>query len=151
MSIVAESIAELLERDLNRLSNEIEAYKNEENLWLVDGEITNSAGNLALHLCGNLQHFIGAVIGKSGYERNREFEFSGKDVPREELLKSVETTKQIVNQTLLRIPESTLNYPYPIRVFGDKDMSTVFFLVHLQGHLNYHLGQINYHRRLLDK
>ncbi|PIQ50058.1 MAG: DinB superfamily protein [Cytophagales bacterium CG12_big_fil_rev_8_21_14_0_65_40_12] len=151
MSIVAESIAELLERDLNRLSNEIEAYKNEENLWLVDGEITNSAGNLALHLCGNLQHFIGAVIGKSGYERNREFEFSGKDVPREALLKDIETTKDIVHQTLLRIPESTLNYPYPIRVFGDKDMSTVFFLVHLQGHLNYHLGQINYHRRLLDK
>lgn len=151
MSIVAESIAELLERDLNRLSNEIEAYKSEKNLWLVEGEITNSAGNLALHLCGNLQHFIGAVIGKSGYERNREFEFSGKDVPREELLKSIETTKDIVHQTLLRIPESTLNYPYPIRVFGDKDMSTVFFLVHLQGHLNYHLGQINYHRRLLDK
>lgn len=151
MSIVAESIAELLERDLNRLSNEIEAYKSEKNLWLVEGEITNSAGNLALHLCGNLQHFIGAVIGKSGYERNREFEFSGKDVPREELLKSIEITKDIVHQTLLRIPESTLNYPYPIRVFGDKDMSTVFFLVHLQGHLNYHLGQINYHRRLLDK
>uniref|UniRef100_UPI00404757FB DUF1572 family protein n=1 Tax=Roseivirga sp. TaxID=1964215 RepID=UPI00404757FB len=151
MSIVAESIAELLERDLNRLSKELEAYKNEKNLWLVEGEITNSAGNLALHLCGNLQHFIGAVIGKSGYERNREFEFSGKDVPRETLLKDIETTKDIVHQTLLRIPESTLNYPYPIRVFGDKDMSTVFFLVHLQGHLNYHLGQINYHRRLLDK
>jgi hypothetical protein len=151
MSIVAQSIAELLDRDLDRLSNEIQAYTNEENIWLVNGEITNSAGNLALHLCGNLQHFIGAVIGKSGYERNREFEFSGKDVPKEELLKLVDTTKHIINQTLLRIPESTLNYPYPIRVFGDKDMSTVFFLVHLQGHLNYHLGQINYHRRLLDK
>ncbi|MFT7381164.1 MAG: hypothetical protein ACI9Z3_001048 [Roseivirga sp.] len=151
MSMVAQSIAELLERDLDRLSNEIEAYKAEENLWLVNGEITNSAGNLALHLCGNLQYFIGAVIGKSGYERNREFEFSGKNVPIEELLNSIVTTKRIVKQTLQRIPESTLNYPYPIRVFGDKDMSTVFFLIHLQGHLNYHLGQINYHRRLLDK
>ena len=151
MGIVAVLNAELPEGALDRLSNEIEAYKSEKNLWLVNGEITNSAGNLALHLCGNLQHFIGAVIGKSGYERNREFEFSGKNIPREELLNSIVATKRIIKQTLQRIPESTLNYPYPIRVFGDKDMSTVFFLVHLQGHLNYHLGQINYHRRLLDK
>lgn len=151
MSIVALSVSELLERDLNRLSTEIEAYSNEANLWLIDKEITNSAGNLTLHLCGNLQHFIGGIIGKSGYERDREFEFNGKDVPREELLNSIKETKRIIKQTLQRIPESTLNYPYPIRVFGDKDMSTVFFLMHLQGHLNYHLGQINYHRRLLDK
>lgn len=151
MSITALSVSELVERDLNRLTNEIELYTNEKNLWLVEGNIANSAGNLVLHLCGNLQHFIGAILGKSGYQRNREFEFAGKDVSKAELLEMVKSTKKVVAETLQRLPESSLNYPYPIRVFGDKDMSTVFFLIHLQGHLNYHLGQINYHRRLLDQ
>jgi hypothetical protein len=151
MSIAALSLAKLIERDLNRLSAEINSYKNEEVIWLAEGEINNSAGNLTLHLCGNLQHFIGAIIGKSGYVRDRESEFSVKNIPKAEVLEAIESTKAIVNQTLQRIPESTLNYPYPVRVFDGKDMSTLFFLIHLQGHLNYHLGQINYHRRLLDK
>jgi uncharacterized damage-inducible protein DinB len=151
MSIAALSIAELIERDLDRLSTEIESYKSEEVIWQVQAGITNSAGNLALHLCGNLQHFIGAVIGKSGYVRDREFEFNGKHVPKAEMLDSIKATKAIVKQTLHGITESTLNGPYPVKVFGDKEMSTLFFLMHLQGHLNYHLGQINYHRRLLDQ
>ncbi len=151
MSFASQSISELILRDLDRLSSEIEAYAQEENLWIVEGEITNSAGNLALHLCGNLQHFIGAVLGKSGYERNRDFEFAGKHVPRAELLEEIQKTKTAVSDTLLRVTESVLNYPYPLRVFNNKEMSTLFFLIHLQGHLNYHLGQVNYHRRLLDK
>ncbi|MFT6971647.1 MAG: hypothetical protein ACJAXX_002221, partial [Roseivirga sp.] len=100
MSIAALSLAELIERDLNRLSAEIDSYKNEEVIWLAEGEITNSAGNLTLHLCGNLQHFIGAIIGKSGYVRDRESEFSVKNIPKAEVLEAIESTKAIVNQTL---------------------------------------------------
>tara|TARA_A100000171_G_C2112220_1_gene135685 strand:+ start:689 stop:1144 length:456 start_codon:yes stop_codon:yes gene_type:complete len=151
MSIAAQSISELINRDLDRLSNEVEAYSKEENLWITEGEITNTAGNLTLHLCGNLQHFIGAVLGKTGYERNRDFEFAAKNISRAELLGSIQETKTAVRDTLQRLPESVLNYPYPLRVFNNKEMSTLFFLIHLQGHLNYHLGQINYHRRILDK
>ena len=152
MSFASQSISALILRDLDRLSAEIETYAKEDNLWIVEGDIINSAGNLSLHICGNLQHFIGAVLGKSGYERNRHFEFTGKNVPREKLLKEIQTTKTVVSDTLLlRITESVLNYPYPLRVFNGKEMSTLFFLIHLQGHLNYHLGQINCHRRLLDK
>ncbi|KYG79895.1 DinB superfamily protein [Roseivirga seohaensis] len=151
MSIAAQSISELINRDLDRLSNEVEAYSKEENLWITEGEITNTAGNLTLHLCGNLQHFIGTVLGKTGYERNRDFEFAAKNISRAELLGSIQETKTAVRDTLQRLPESVLNYPYPLRVFNNKEMSTLFFLIHLQGHLNYHLGQINYHRRILDK
>ncbi|WP_421976532.1 DinB family protein [Roseivirga seohaensis] len=151
MSIAAQSISELINRDLDRLANEVEAYSKEENLWITEGEITNTAGNLTLHLCGNLQHFIGAVLGKTGYERNRDFEFAAKNISRAELLGSIQETKTAVRDTLQRLPESVLNYPYPLRVFNNKEMSTLFFLIHLQGHLNYHLGQINYHRRILDK
>ena len=151
MSIAAQSISELINRDLDRLANEVEAYSKEENLWITEGEITNTAGNLTLHLCGNLQHFIGAVLGKTGYERNRDFEFAAKNISRAELLGSIQKTKTAVRDTLQRLPESVLNYPYPLRVFNNKEMSTLFFLIHLQGHLNYHLGQINYHRRILDK
>jgi|TARA_R110000796_G_scaffold71409_5_gene162224 uncharacterized damage-inducible protein DinB len=151
MSIAAQSISELINRDLDRLSIEVETYSKEENLWITEGEITNTAGNLVLHLCGNLQHFIGAVLGKTGYERNRDFEFAGKNVSRAELLGSIQETKTAVTETLQRLPESVLNYPYPQRLFNNKEMSTLFFLIHLQGHLNYHLGQINYHRRILDK
>ncbi|MDZ7624548.1 MAG: DinB family protein [Ignavibacteriaceae bacterium] len=111
--------------------------------------VKNSAGNLCLHLCGNLQHFIGAVLGNSGYIRNRDAEFSKKNVPIRELVAEIELTAKVVEKALKNLPEEILEKTYPINVFG-YEMTTEYFLTHLTTHLNYHLGQINYHRRLLD-
>lgn len=150
MSNILESLSELFKRDLDRLLTEVKAYKKEENLWLLDGEIANTAGNLALHLCGNLRHFIGAILGGSSYIRQRDDEFNLKDVKRSELVSQIKETKKSVAETLAELSESKLDEIYPVNVFG-KDMTTAHFLIHLESHLNYHLGQINYHRRLLDK
>jgi len=139
----------LFDRDLNRLSKEIENYEDEKNLWTTSGQITNSAGNLALHLIGNLKHFIGKEIGGYEYQRNREFEFAGKDVPRYELLEEIKSCKNQVIVSLEGMDDSLLSENYPLEVFGHQ-MDHYFFLLHLYGHLNYHLGQINYHRRFLD-
>jgi uncharacterized damage-inducible protein DinB len=139
----------LFQRDLNRLKQEIEQYKDEPVIWRTDKDIKNSAGNLTLHLIGNLNHFIGAALGKTGYVRNREQEFSLKDVPRSELLAKIEETATMIEKVLTHLPEAVLQEEYPVIVF-DKKTSTQFMLVHLVTHLNYHLGQINYHRRLLD-
>lgn len=149
-NIFIESVLEFLHRDLSKLSQEINSYQSETNLWSIEGEIKNSAGNLTLHLCGNLQHFIGTVLGKTKYIRNREAEFSTKGLSKKSLLKEIETTLHSVSQTLSSFDSATLNQIYPIEVFG-KPMTTGYFLIHLAGHLNYHLGQVNYHRRLLDK
>jgi len=143
-----ENLIKLFERDLEKLKIEISSFKDEKKLWEISGDIKNSAGNLCLHLCGNLQHFIGAVIGNSGYVRNRDAEFSIKYLPQNELLKEIETTANIVEKTLSEINEEKLQEIYPVNLFGE--MKTEFFLVHLTTHLNYHLGQINYLRRLLD-
>jgi len=145
-----EILSKLFERDLKKLKTEITSYKEENKLWDVAGEIKNSAGNLCLHLLGNLQHYIGAVLGNSGYERNREAEFKSKNVPIEEMLKKIDKTVTIIKKTLSELEEKKLKEIYPINVFGE-EMSTGYFLTHLVTHLNYHLGQINYHRRLLDK
>lgn len=83
--MITESLRSLYSRDLNKLKTEIEAYQNEENLWKTDKNIANSAGNLTLHLVGNLNHFIGAQLGNTGYIRHRELEFSLKDIPQAEL------------------------------------------------------------------
>jgi uncharacterized damage-inducible protein DinB len=139
----------LFERDLNALAEELKAFKNEENLWLSPKEINNSAGNLCLHLCGNLQHFIGATLGNTGYVRDRAYELNADNIPISSLLKEVEQTKNSLKSTLLKIPKNELENEYPIAVF-DQKMSTLYFLTHLHGHLTYHLGQISYHRRLLD-
>jgi len=144
------ALKELFARDLDRLAKEISAYKIESNLWLVDQDILNSAGNLCYHLIGNLKTFIGANLGNTGYVRDRPSEFNSKNIPREELLKGVEEVKVLVEKVLLELSDETLEKEYPVVVF-DKPMNTTFFLVHLAGHLNYHLGQVNYHRRLLDK
>lgn len=144
-----ETISKLFQRDLEKLKTEITSYKKPSNLWKVSGDIKNSAGNLCLHVLGNLQHFIGAVLGNSGYKRKRDFEFSRKDVPLAEILNEIDQTIVIVEKTLKDLSENKLNEIYPINVF-DYEMSTGFFLLHLTTHLNYHLGQINYHRRLLD-
>ena len=145
-----EVIRTLFNRDLNKLKSEIEAYQDESRLWLSSGTISNSAGNLCLHLVGNLNTYLGAEVGKTGYIRDRPLEFSQKDVPRAELIRMVEATISVVNHALDQLKEADLQREYPLLVFAEKT-STEYFLVHLTTHLAYHLGQINYHRRLLDK
>lgn len=138
------------ERDLNKLINEIELYKNEENIWRVEQNISNSAGNLTLHLIGNLHTFIGKEIGKTNYVRNRELEFTQKNVPRQELINSVNDTLKMVQKSLISVTKEELKNDYPILKFP-KVETTEYLLVHLMNHLTYHLGQINYHRRLIDQ
>ena len=144
-----EAITQLFDRDLNNLLIEIDSFKNEENLWITKGNVTNSAGNLCLHIVGNLNHFIGAIIGETGYIRNREAEFSNKNIPMSELKRLTSETIVIVIKSLQSFDEGKLKSTYPIQVFGE-DMTYEYFLIHLVAHLNYHLGQINYLRRVLE-
>lgn len=139
----------ILTRDLGKLYSEIEVFTDEASLWKTSGRITNSAGNLCLHLCGNLNTYIGATLGNSGYVRDRPAEFSRKNIPKAELLKEVEQTRQTVAHTLQQLQPSELEKEYPDQLFGHP-MTTGFFLVHLTAHLSYHLGQINYLRRVLE-
>ncbi len=143
------TLQQLYKKHLTLLKTEIAAYTKEEHMWIVQGNITNSGGNLCLHLIGNLKAFIGAQIGKTGYVRDRTFEFSGKNVPREELIQQIEETMTIVEKSLALVDEDMLQSDYPLVIFKEK-MTYEFFLIHLVSHLTYHLGQINYHRRLLD-
>lgn len=145
-----QSLSTLFSRDLKRVVKEIETYNSDANLWLTDVNISNSTGNLALHICGNLQHFIGATLGQTGYIRQREEEFSKKDVSRAAIITELEQTINVVSTTLAKLTTDDLAKTYPIDVFK-KEMTSEAFLLHLSTHLNYHLGQINYHRRLLDK
>ncbi len=143
------SLKQIFERDLTQLDKEIEAYNKESDMWLLPKGISNTGGNLCLHLVGNLQHFVGHILGGSSYKRNRKSEFEDKNVLASSLLMEIKITKQIIEKTLSDLSEEQLNSNYPIEVFG-KPMTTTFFLIHLSGHLAYHLGQINYHRRLLS-
>lgn len=147
--MITKSLQSLYTRDLNKLKLEIESYHNEDSIWKTDKNILNSAGNLCLHLVGNLNHFVGAQLGDSGYIRNRDLEFSLKDVPRVELIEKIEGTLVVVTSTLDKLSAEDMEKEYPLEALGYK-MTTEYFLIHLFGHLSYHLGQINYHRRLLD-
>ena len=147
--MVLETLRTLFNRDLNKLKTEIELYNNDENLWKVEKQIANSAGNLRLHLIGNLNTYIGAEIGKTNYVRHRELEFSLKDISKAELIKKIEETKIIVESSLNKLTTEQLENEFPILVFENKT-SIGYMLIHLATHLTYHLGQINYHRRLVD-
>ncbi|KIA86181.1 DUF1572 family protein [Flavobacterium sp. AED] len=146
--MLIETLKSLFDRDLNKLKSEIELYQNESEIWHIQKGIANSAGNLCLHLIGNLNTYIGAEFGKTGYIRKRPLEFSLKNVPRAELINKIEETIVIVNNALNNVSEEELKKEYPLLVFETKT-STEFMLIHLTTHLAYHLGQINYHRRLL--
>ena len=146
--MLIETLKSLFNRDLNKLKVEIESYQNENQIWEIDKNISNSAGNLCLHLIGNINTYIGAEIGKTAYIRNRPLEFSLKNIPKSELITKIEDTIIVVNNALDTLTEDDLEAIYPQIVF-EKEMTTGFFLVHLSTHLAYHLGQINYHRRLL--
>lgn len=144
-----ESLSKLYDRDLLKLKSEIEAYKNESDLWLVKAEISNSTGNLCLHLIGNLNHYIGHQLGGTDYQRNRPLEFSDKNIPRAVLIEKIEATRAMLQVVLPNLSGETLAQNHTEEFYGGKDTNE-FLLIHLLSHLNYHLGQINYHRRLIN-
>jgi uncharacterized damage-inducible protein DinB len=148
--MITASLQSIFSRDLQKLKSEVEAYSSESNLWLVEENISNSTGNLTLHLIGNLNHFVGTVLGNTGYIRKREEEFTDKNVLRSELIPKIEATEKMVTEVLSTLKKEDLERDFPVNVFGQA-MNTEYFLIHLTTHLSYHLGQINYHRRLLDK
>jgi uncharacterized damage-inducible protein DinB len=147
--MVIDTLQKIFKRDLEKLKQEISLYRDEKNLWVIDKSIANSAGNLCLHLVGNLNAYIGAVIGNTGYIRQRDLEFSQKNIPKDQLIKMIEDTIIVVADGLDELKDEDLEKEYPLLVFKEKT-STGYFLIHLAVHLGYHLGQVNYHRRLLD-
>jgi uncharacterized damage-inducible protein DinB len=146
--MLKDALLEIFERDLLRLRDEISLYQRDEDLWLIRGEISNSAGNLCLHLLGNLNHFIGALLGETGYIRDRELEFSAEGVTRQALNEAVTQTIDAVKIGLNKLTAADFDKNFPVEKHGEI-VKMDFMLLHLFGHFSYHLGQINYHRRLL--
>jgi hypothetical protein len=147
--MLTQTLKTLFKRDLTQLKLEIESYQDEQNIWLVQQGISNSGGNLCLHLIGNLNTYIGAGLGKTGYIRDRPLEFSLKNIPRKILIEKIDATIQVVDDAMNQLSIEDLAKEFPMLVF-DEMTSTEYLLVHLTTHLAYHLGQINYHRRLLE-
>ena len=142
------SLSTFFERDLDKIITEISLFENESDIWKIKEGILNSAGNLALHIIGNLNHFIGTTLGNTGYVRNRDEEFSLKDIPRETLIADINDLKETVKNTLSKLSSADLQNDFPIKI-RDEVFSTQNMLVFLLAHLNYHLGQINYLRRMM--
>ena len=143
-----ETLISFFNRDLENLKTELNSYSYEADLWLTSEHISNSAGNLCLHLLGNLNHFVGAIIGNTGYVRQRDLEFSQKNVPRAQMLNEIDDTMTMLQNVIAHLTQEELDREYPKQVFGEP-MRTGYFLIQLCTRLTYHLGQINYHRRLL--
>jgi hypothetical protein len=142
------SLSTFFERDLDKIITEISSFENENDIWKIKEGILNSAGNLALHIIGNLNHFIGTTLGNTGYVRNRDEEFSLKDIPREILIADINDLKETIKKTLSKVSSADLQNDFPIKI-RDEVFSTQNMLIFLLAHLNYHLGQINYLRRML--
>jgi len=140
--------AELFERELLKLKDELIKFKDENNIWQGANGITNTAGTLTLHLLGNLNFTVGTQLGGTGYVRNREQEFSLTGVPREKLVSDIEKTIEVVKFSLENVDQAKLDETYTLEFVGPK--STGWYLTFFYGHFTYHLGQINYLRRILE-
>lgn len=143
-------LAALFGRDLTRLAQELEAFTEESQLWQTTEGVSNSAGNLTLHLEGNLREYVGRQLGGTAYERRRDEEFSGSGVAKADLIRRIEEVRTLVQSTISTLADDQLSATYPEKVLG-VDCSTQQFLLHLFGHFNYHLGQIDYLRRFLTR
>lgn len=141
-------LSRLINRELASLRDELLAYPNEADLWQLPKGLPNSGGNLALHLIGNIRFFIGTQFGATGYVRDREAEFAPRVVPRAELVRSVEIAADEVTRALATFDPAELEKPFPVEIGGNR-IQTGMFLQHLASHLAYHLGQIDYHRRVV--
>jgi len=144
-----DELASNFDRYLEQLGTELESFPDEASVWRVQAGITNSAGTLALHMTGNLLHYVGALLGNTGYVRDREGEFSRRDVPRAELLGLVSATRTVLSEVLGGLDGTALDAEFEGLPDRYKGRTTGWFLMHLSIHLGYHLGQVNYHRRLL--
>lgn len=138
----------LIARELRGFASEIELFPEEDQIWQTLPGISNSAGTLTLHVCGNLQHFVGAVLGGSSYVRDRPFEFAARGLSRAHLLAEIERTLEVVTRVLPGLSEEVVSAPYP-DVLGGLRPPTGLFLLHLSCHLSHHLGQAGYLRRVL--
>jgi len=134
---------------IEKISEELKLFHQEAEIWKVTGDISNSAGNLTLHLIGNLNFFIGAQLGNTGYVRDRDNEFVARDVHRDVLVRMVNETKAMTEKTLNSLTDEDLAKVYPLNMFGE-GKTTGFILTMMLTHLNYHLGQINYLRRVFS-
>jgi len=146
--MLTQSVRALLIRDLATLAREVERYPDEQQLWARPPGLPNSAGVLVRHLCGNLQHFVGAQLGATGYRRDREAEFGAPPCSRADLLAEIATTRAAVAAVLERLPAEVLAREYPLALTG-RSLGTGDFLIHLAVHCAFHLGQVDYHRRVV--
>jgi uncharacterized damage-inducible protein DinB len=148
--MLMEAVAAILDRDLQALAREVEAYADEGALWQLPEGATNSAGTLVLHLVGNVQHFLGARLGGTSFVRDRSAEFSARGVPRAALLRQIEAARSAVRAAAQRVTDETLKLDFP-EVVGGMRVTTGEYLIHLVSHFDYHLGQVDYHRRLVTR
>jgi hypothetical protein len=145
--MLSNELADLFARDLTRLIQELTAFADTASVWKTAPGVSNAAGTLALHLEGGLRHFIGWQLGKIEYKRDRPLEFSARGVERLELIARLEAVKASIPAVIAALSDSDLDATYPENVTG-KPMTTRQWLIHLNGHLNYHLGQVDYLRRV---
>ena len=150
MKTITEDLQRLFIRELKSFKKEIEMFPEDKLLWKTIPGITNSAGNLSLHICGNLKHYIGAVLGNSGYVRDRASEFNVRSGKREDLIEELEETIKIISKVLPRLSEETIAAQFP-GVVGGIELRCGLFLQHLTVHLAHHLGQAGYLRRMITE
>jgi hypothetical protein len=146
--LLTRSVAAILDRDLRALARAVEAYADERDLWRLPAGVANSGGTLALHLAGNVQHFLGARLGGTGYVRDRTAEFADRDVPREEILRRIGAARAAVASAASAVSDDGLAADFP-EVLAGMRIATGEYLVHLVSHFAYHLGQLDYHRRMV--
>jgi hypothetical protein len=142
------AIAATISRELRALERELNAYATEEQVWALPPGLPNSGGTLALHAAGNLQHFIGAVLGGSGFVRDRDAEFQRRGVPRVELVEGLRRADEVVKDTLGRLDPRRFSESFPMPV-ANRRILTSDFMLHLVTHLAYHVGQVDFHRRIV--
>lgn len=147
--MLANDLATLFVRELETFQREVEMFPDDASLWKTLPGVTNSAGNLGAHLAGNVQHFIGAVLGKSGYVRQRDHEFARREGTRAEIVADLQAAIDAVKKYLPAMTDADLAREYPDAV-GGVTMRTGLFLMHLVSHAGFHLGQADYLRRTLS-
>jgi len=142
-------LATFYERDIRKLIEEVNLFSNEDNLWRTHGSVKNTSGNLVLHIIGGLNYLVGTQLAQTGYVRNRDQEFTSKGVKKEYLIAGLEELIPMINKTLNAFTQEDMEAEYPL-IFDDMKVSNSYVLLQLLLHLNYHLGQINYLRRMLE-
>ena len=139
--VLAQWTREVTDTYLPRLCESLELLSEEE-IWWRPNDASNSMGNIALHLCGNVRQWIISGLGGTEDTRQRDLEFSERGpISRDILVAKITGTVKEASRVIAKLSADDLVREYAIQGFRTTGCAAI---ARITAHFANHAGQVIY-------